>query len=110
MRDGGNFSTALADHCRSEPSRWCSTPSPTEWQLDAAQFLLEADVANCYFHDDPSVENVAERWCQHAETIGLKPAQAELHRDRAFRAIALVHGLLLEAGEDSKHEVLGENS
>ena len=85
-------------------------PSPTEWQLDAAQFLLEVDVVGYYFDDDPSVENVAERWCEHAETIGLKPAQAELHRDRAFAAIALVHGLLLEAGEDSRHEVLGDNS
>ncbi len=66
-------------------------PSPIEWQLDAAQFLLEADVANCYLHDDPSNENVAERWCEHAETIGLKPAQAELHRGRALGAIALVH-------------------
>ena len=85
-------------------------PSPTEWQLDAAQFLLEADVVGYYFHDDPSVENVAERWCEHAETLGLKPAQAELHRDRAFGAITLVHGLLLEGGEDSKREVLDENS
>ena len=65
--------------------------SPIEWQLDAAQFLLEVDVVGYYFRDDPSVENVAERWCEHAETLGLKPAQAELHRDRAFGAIALVH-------------------
>ncbi len=63
-------------------------PSPIEWQLNAAQFLLEVDVVGYYFDDDPSVENVAERWCEHAETVGLKPAQAELHRERAFGAIA----------------------
>ncbi len=84
-------------------------PSPTEWQLDAAQFILEVDVVGYYFDDDPSIENVAERWCEHAETLGLKPVQAEMHRDRAFGAMALVHGLLQEAGKDSKHEVLGEN-
>ena len=85
-------------------------PSPTEWQLDAAQFLLEVDVVGYYFDDDPSIENVAERWCEYAETLGLKPGQAELHRDRAFRNMARVYKSLQEAEEASKHEVLDDNS